>query len=86
MDLKEITSPPKGRKRKNVHEMSVNSETDAESPNKKRSKSAQSQALLDDPENQKKVAAFVKDLERKNGGRKFSQSRIKFPVLKNSGK
>ena len=86
VDLKEITSPPKGRKRKNVHEMSVNSETDAESPNKKRSKSAQSQAFLDDPENKKKVAAFVNDLERKNGGRKFSQSRIKFPLLKDSSK
>ena len=86
VDLKEITSPPKGRKRKNPHEISVTSETEAENPSKKRSMSAQSQALLDDPENQKKVAAFVKDLERKNGGRKFSQSRIKFPLLKDSGK
>ena len=72
MDLKEITSPPKGRKRKNVHEMSMNSETEAASPYKKRYRSAQSQDVLDDPENKKKVAAFVKDLEKKNANWKFS--------------
>ena len=86
MDIKEITSPPKGRKRKNVHDMSSNSEADAESPNRKRSRSAQSQDVFDDPENKKKVAAFVMDLEKKNGNRKFTQSKIKFASMKNSSK
>ena len=86
MDVKEITSPPKGRKRKNVHEMSMNSDAEAESPYKKRSKSAQSQDVFDDPENKKKVAAFVMNLERKNGNRKFSQTKIKFTSLKESHK
>ena len=81
MDIKEITSPPKGRKRKNVHDLSNNSEADKESPTRKRSRSAQD--VLDDPENQKKVAAFVMDLEKKNGSRKFTQSKIKFASLKN---
>ena len=84
MDVKEITSPPKGRKRKNVHEMSMNS--DAESPYKKRSKSAQSPDVFDDPENKKKVAEFVMNLEKKNCNRKFSQTKIKFASLKDSNK
>ena len=84
MDIKEITSPPKGRKRKNVHDMSYNSEADKESPTRKRSRSAQD--VLDDPENQKKVAAFVMDLEKKNANRKFSQAKINFPSLKESTK
>ena len=84
MEVKQITSPPKGRKRKNVHDMSMNS--DAESPYKKRPKSAQSPDVLDDPEKNKKVAEFVMNLEKKNGNRKFSQTKIKFASLKDSNK
>ena len=66
--------------------MSMNSEENAESPYKKRTKSAQSPDVLDDPEKNKKVAEFVMNLERKNANRKFSQTRIKFPTVKASNK
>ena len=84
MDLKQITSPPKGRKRKTVHDLSMNS--DVESPYKKRPKPTLSPDVFDDPDNKKRVAKFVMNLEKKNANRKFSQTKIKFTSLKESHK
>ena len=82
-DVKQITSPPKGRKRKNVHDVSINS--DNESPEKKKSKPSQSPEL-DDPENKRKVAEFVMNLEKKNGNKKYTQTKIKIAALKDANK
>ena len=83
VDVKQITSPPKGRKRKNVHEVSFNS--DAESPEKKKSKKSQSPDM-DDPDNKRKVAEFVKNLEKKSGNKKYTQTKIKITALKDATK
>ena len=83
VDVKQITSPPKGRKRKNVHDVSFNS--DAESPYKKKPKNSQSPDV-DDPENKKKVADFVKNLEKKNVNKKYTQTTIKITALKDGNK
>ena len=83
VDVKQITSPPKGRKRKNVHDVSINS--DNESPEKKKSKTSQSPEL-EDPENKRKVAEFVKNLEKKNGNKKYTQTKIKIAALKDANK
>ena len=82
-DVKQITSPPKGRKRKNVHDVSFNS--DGESPFKKKSKTSQSPDV-DDPDNKRKVAEFVKNLEKKNGNKKYTQTKIKLAALKDANK
>ena len=82
-DVKQITSPPKGRKRKNVHDVSINSE--GESPEKKKPKSYQS-TEKEDLENKKKVADFVQNLEKKNGNRKYTQTKIKIAALKDANK
>ena len=83
VDVKQITSPPKGRKRKNVHDVSINS--DNESPEKKKSKQSQSPEF-DDPENKRKVAEFVMNLEKKNGNKKYTQTKIKIAALKDANK
>ena len=83
-EVKQITSPPKGRKRKNVHDFSDNS--DGESPFKKKSKSLQSPDVYDDPENKRKVAEFVKNHEKKYGNKKYTQTTIKLASLVNSNK
>ena len=83
-EVKQITSPPKGRKRKNVHDVSTNS--DNESPDKKKSKSSQSPKEKEDLENKKKVADFVQNLEKKNGNKKFTQTKIKLAALKDGNK
>ena len=83
VDVKQITSPPKGRKRKNVHDVSINS--DGESPEKKKSKTLQSPDM-DDPDNKRKVAEFVKNLEKKNGNKKYTQTKIKLTALKDANK
>ena len=83
VDVKQITSPPKGRKRKNIHDVSFNS--DAESPYKKKSKTSQSPDV-DDPDNKRKVAEFVKNLEKKNVNKKYTQTTIKITALKDGNK
>ena len=83
-EVKQITSPPKGRKRKNIHDVSTNS--DNESPDKKKSKSSQSPKEKEDLENKKKVADFVQNLEKKNGNKKFTQTKIKLAALKDGNK
>ena len=84
VDMKQITSPPKGRKRKNVHDVSMNS--DSGSPDSKRTKESQSPKEKEDIENKKKVADFVKNLEKKNGNKKFTQTKIKLTTLKDGNK
>ena len=68
IEVKDITSPPKGRTRKNIHNISKSgSETGSPSPKKSKI----------DEENILKVQDFVKKLEsRKN---KFTQSKLGFP-------
>ena len=83
VNVKQITSPPKGRKRKNLHDVSFNS--DGESPFKKKPKSSQSPDV-DDPENKRKVAEFVKNLEKKNGNKKYTQTKIKLTALNDANK
>ena len=82
-EVKMITSPPKGRKRKKtVHDVSINS--DSGSPDSKKTKPAQSPKEKEDLENKKKVADFVKNLEKKNGSKKFTQTKIKLTTLKDA--
>ena len=81
-EVKSITSPPKGRKRKKVHDVSLNS--DSGSPDSKRTKEVQSPKEKEDLENKKKVADFVKNLEKKNGSKKFTQTKIKLTTLKDA--
>ena len=81
-DVKSITSPPKGRKRKKVHDVSLNSESG--SPEPKRTKDVQSPKEKEDIENKRKVAEFVKNLEKKSGGKKFTQTKIKLTTPKDS--
>ena len=83
-DVKQITSPPKGRNRKNVHKLSSNSEND--SPDKKKTKTSQSPKDKEDQENQKKVAEFVQNLEKKSGNKKYTQSKIKLTSVKEGTK
>ena len=71
VEVKEITSPPKGRSRKNVHNLS-DSSVEGSSPVNKKTK-------VDD-ENIQKVQDFVKKLEEKQAKKaKFTQSKIAFP-------
>ena len=95
IDVKAITSPPKGRSRKNVHNMS---HSESESPEKKKMKKdpkknavkenpedaakASDDAEESDEEKMKKVADFVKKLEAKKG--KYTQSKINFQPVKTS--
>ena len=81
-EVKSITSPPKGRKRKKIHDVSLNS--DSGSPDSKRTKEVQSPKEKEDLENKKKVADFVKNLEKKNGSKKFTQTKIKLTTLKDA--
>ena len=83
-EVKQITSPPKGRNRKNVHKLSSNSEND--SPDKKKTKTSQSPKEKEDQENQKKVADFVHNLEKKAGNKKYRQSKIKLTSTKEGNK
>ena len=81
-EVKMITSPPKGRKRKKVHDVSLTS--DSGSPDPKRTKEVKSPKEKEDIENKKKVADFVKNLEKKSGGKKFTQTKIKLTSLKDA--
>ena len=81
-EVKMITSPPKGRKRKKVHDVSLNS--DSGSPDPKRTKEVKSPKEKEDIENKKKVADFVKNLEKKSGNKKFTQTKIKLTSLKDA--
>ena len=81
-EVKSITSPPKGRKRKKVHDVSLNS--DSGSPDPKRTKDVQSPKEKEDIENKRKVAEFVKNLEKKSGSKKFTQTKIKLTTLKDA--
>ena len=81
-EVKQIMSPPKGRERKNVHKLSSNSDDD--SPDKKKKKTSQSPKEKEDQENQKKVAEFVQNLEKKH--KKYTQSKIKLTFGKEGAK
>ena len=59
--------------------------SDNESPEKKKPKSSQSPEI-EDLENKKKVADFVLNLEKKNGSKKFTQTKIKLAALKDANK
>ena len=52
----------------------------------KKSKSSQSPKEKEDLENKKKVADFVLNLEKKNGSKKFTQTKIKLTALKDGNK
>ena len=73
VDVKQISSPTKGRVRKNVHNLSQ-SGNESGSPEAKRS--------LIQEENLQKVQDFVKKLEARK--LKFTQSKINFPKSKSS--
>jgi len=73
VDIKSITSPPKGRIRKIVHKMSSDSETD--SPDHKKMKKKDDDQ---DEENKRKVADFVSKLEKNS---RYSQSKLNFTKL-----
>ena len=73
VDVKQISLPPKGRVRKNVHNLSQ-SGSKSGSPEAKRS--------LIQEENLQKVQDFVKKLEARKP--KFTQSKINFPKSKSS--
>ena len=79
-EVKSISSPPKGRKRKKVHDVSLTSE--GSSPDPKRTKEVKSPKEKEDAENKRKVADFVKNLEKKSGGKKYTQTKIKLNALK----
>merc|ERR1711895_298137 len=81
-EVKMITSPPKGRKRKKVHDVSLTSE--GSSPDPKRTKEVKSPKEKEDAENKRKVADFVKNLEEKSGGKKYTQTKIKLNSLKDA--
>ena len=81
-EVKMITSPPKGRKRKKVHDVSMNS--DNESPDTKKTRSSQSPKEKEDLENKKKVADSDKNLEKKNGSKKFTQTKTKLTAIKDA--
>lgn len=83
-DVKQISSPPKGRNKKNVHKLSSNSDDD--SPDKKKMKTSQSHKDKEDQENQKKVAEFVQNLEKKSGNKKYTQCKIKLISVKEGTK
>ena len=68
IEMKEITSPPKGRSRKNLHNISK-SGSESESPEHKKCKIQE--------ENMQKVHEFVKTLESRKT--KFMQSKLSFP-------
>ena len=67
IEVKQITSPPKGRTRKNIHNLS-RSGSESESPDQKKTRINE--------ENIQKVQDFVKKLESKKT--KYSQSKINF--------
>ena len=67
IEVKQITSPPKGRARKNIHNISK-SGSESDSPDHKRSRINE--------ENLQKVQDFVKKLESKKT--KFTQSKLNF--------
>ena len=81
-EVKQITSPPKGRERKKVHKLSSNSDDD--SPDRKKKKMLQSPKDKEDQENQKKVAEFVQNLEKKH--KKYTQYKIKLTSSKEGTK
>ena len=59
--------------------------TAMESPEKKKSKPSLSPDM-DDPDNKRKVAEFVKNLEKKNGNKKYTQTKIKLTALNDANK
>ena len=83
VEVKSITSPPKGRSRKNVHNISKNSDEES-SPVAKKPKRSEKGKKEDEGEDQdqtQKVYAFVKKLEAKSN-KKFSQTKLDFPKIK----
>ena len=85
VEVKNITSPPKGRQRKNVHNISKSSD-DETSPAAKRMKSGPNEKVNEknedkEEERTQKVVAFVKKLEAKSQ-KKFNQTKLDFPKIK----
>ena len=76
-EVKNITSPPKGRVRKNVHNISNTSETESlEAKRKKTDRDTDQELELTDEENTAKVQAFIKKIEAKKV--KYTQQKIQF--------
>ena len=74
VEVKQVFSPPKGRPRKNVHNIS-DSSSEGSSPANKRTKV--------DEENSQKVQDFVKKLEAKQARKtKYTQAKTAFPLTK----
>ena len=85
VEVKGITSPPKGRSRKNVHNLSKSSDEES-SPVAKKAKrgeneKVQEQETEEEEEQSQKVIAFVKKLEAK-ASKKFTQTKLDFPKKK----
>ena len=83
VEVKTITSPPKGRSRKNVHNISKTSDEESSPAAKKakRSEKGKREDEGDDQDQTQKVYAFVKKLEAKSN-KKFSQTKLDFPKKK----
>ena len=83
VQVKDISSPPKGRQRKNVHKISSSSNDESDSPLHKKVKNDND---VSDEENRKKVSDFVKKLEAKNAKKtKYSQTKINFTKATEKG-
>ena len=77
IEVKSITSPPKGRTRKNVHNMS-DSSLEGNSPINK--KSRMEDDIIQKVQDNQKVQDFVKKLEAKQAKKpKYTQSKLVFP-------
>ena len=82
IEVKMIYSPPKGRTRKNVHNLSRSS-SEGDSPLHKKSKIDNETNDKETQENVVKVNDFVKKLEeRQNKKQKYKQSTLNFPSNK----
>ena len=83
LEVKSITSPPKGRSRKNVHNTSKSSDEESSPAAKKvkRSEKEKEKAEEEAEEQTQKVYAFVKKLEARSS-KKFTQTKLDFPKKK----
>ena len=89
VEVKRITSPPKGRSRKNVHNISKSSDEEPSPAAKKvkrgekeKEKVREGEAREGEAEEQtQKVFTFVKKLEAKSS-KKFAQTKLDFPKKK----
>ena len=85
VQVKDISSPPQGRQRKNVHKFSSSSNEESNSPLHKKAKNNDDDTS-EDEENRKKVSDFVKKLEAKNAKKtRYSQTKINFTKATDKG-